>query len=105
VDGGDPARLGRGRAAPRGARAGPPGWWALAGDLLADGPLCTKELDELTPGLGRSALRRRLRNGVSTGLLESRQRGRVPIYELTAAARDLSSVALLAASWERRWLP
>jgi DNA-binding HxlR family transcriptional regulator len=73
--------------------------------LLADGPLCTKELDERAADLGRSALRRRLREGVSTGLLERSQQGRVPIYELTAAARDLSSVTTLAARWEQRWSP
>jgi DNA-binding HxlR family transcriptional regulator len=98
--------------AERGASAGVAAIKAIADDhtrkimlLLTDGPLCTKELDERAVDLGRSALRRRLRDGVSTGLLERRQRGRVPTYELTAAARDLSSVVLVAARWERRWSP
>ncbi len=98
--------------AKRGPSAGATAIKALADDhtrkialLLAGGPLCTKELDERAADLGRSALRRRLREGVSTGLLERRQQGRVPIYELTAAARDLSSVTTLAARWEQRWSP
>jgi len=93
--------------AERGASAGAVAIKAIADDhtrkialLLTDGPLCTKELDERAADLGRSALRRRLRDGVSTGLLERRRRGRVPTYELTAAARDLSSVARVAARWE-----
>jgi len=98
--------------AERGASAGAAAIKAIADDhtrkimlLLTDGPLCTKDLDERAADLGRSALRRRLRDGVSTGLLERRRRGRVPTYELTAAARDLSSVALVAARWERRSSP
>jgi DNA-binding HxlR family transcriptional regulator len=98
--------------AERGASAGAVAIKVLADDhtreiaqLLTDGPLGTKELDERAADLGRSALRRRLRDGVSTGLLERRQRGRVPIYELTTATRDLSSVALVAARWEQRWSP
>ncbi len=93
--------------AEHGASAGAVAIKAIADDhtrkimlLLTDGPLCTRELDERASDLGRSALRRRLRDGVSTGLLERRQRGRVPMYELTAAARDLSSIALVAARWE-----
>jgi DNA-binding HxlR family transcriptional regulator len=98
--------------AKRGGKAGTSAIKLLADDhtrtivlLLAGGPRASTELDERTPGLGRSALRRRLRDGVSTGLLERRRQGRVPIYELTAAARDLSSVALVAARWEQRWSP
>ena len=71
--------------------------------LLADGPLCTKDLDERSPDLGRSALRRRLRDLLRAGLLERRKRGQVPLYELTPAARDLASVAMLAGRWESRW--
>jgi len=71
--------------------------------LLADDPLCTKELDERSPGLGRSALRRRLRDLLRAGLLERRKRGQVPLYELTPAARHLASVAVLAGRWESRW--
>jgi DNA-binding HxlR family transcriptional regulator len=73
--------------------------------LLADGPRATAELDERTPGFGRSALRRRLRDLLLAGMLERRQQGGVPIYELTPAARDLSSVAVVAARWELRWSP
>jgi DNA-binding HxlR family transcriptional regulator len=71
--------------------------------LLADGPLCTKHLDERAADLGRSALRRRLRELLLGGVLERRRRGRVPVYELTAGARELASVALLAGRWESRW--
>jgi DNA-binding HxlR family transcriptional regulator len=98
--------------AERGSSAGAAAIRVIADDhtreialLLTDGPLCTKDLDERTSDLGRSALRRRLRDLLLAGMLERRQQGRVPIYELTAAARDLSSVALVAARWERRYSP
>ena len=96
--------------AERGAAAGAVAIKALADDhtreialLLADGPLCTRELDERAPGLGRSALRRRLRELLLAGMLERRNQGRVPVYELTAGARHLASVAMLAGRWEWRW--
>jgi DNA-binding HxlR family transcriptional regulator len=71
--------------------------------VLADGWLCTKGLDELVPDLGRSALRRRVRELVLAGLLEQHKSGRVPQYALTAAARHLASVAMLAGRWEWLW--
>ncbi len=72
--------------------------------LLADGPLCTTDLDGRTPGLGRSALRRRLRGLVLAGLLERRDGGRIPLlYELTDGARHLALVAMLAGRWEWQW--
>jgi DNA-binding HxlR family transcriptional regulator len=71
--------------------------------LLADGPLCTKDLDTRTPDLGRSALRRRLRDLVLAGLIKQRKQGRVPLYELTAGARHLALVAMLAGRWEWQW--
>ena len=71
--------------------------------LLADGPLCTADLDGRTPDLGRSALRRRLRDLVLAGLLERRKRGRIPLYELTDGARHLALVAMLAGRWEWQW--
>jgi DNA-binding HxlR family transcriptional regulator len=71
--------------------------------LLADGPRCSTQLDQLTPDLGRSALRRRLRDLVLAGLLERRKRGRTPRYELTAGARHLALVAMLAGRWEWQW--
>jgi DNA-binding HxlR family transcriptional regulator len=96
--------------AERGPSAGAGAIKAIADDhtrkialLLADGPLCTKELDERAADLGRSALRRRLRDLLLAGMLERRQQGRVPIYELTAGARQLASVAMLAGGWEWRW--
>jgi DNA-binding HxlR family transcriptional regulator len=96
--------------AERGPSAGAAAIKAIADDhtrkialLLADGPLCTKELDERAADLGRSALRRRLRDLLLAGMLERRQQGRVPIYELTAGARQLASVAMLAGRWEWRW--
>jgi DNA-binding HxlR family transcriptional regulator len=98
--------------AERGASAGVSAIKLLADDhtrkivlLLTDGPLRTKELDERALDLGRSALRRRLRELVLAGILNRFKRGQVPLYELTAAARDLASVAILAARWERRWSP
>jgi DNA-binding HxlR family transcriptional regulator len=96
--------------AARGAAAGALAIKALADDhtreialLLTDGALCTRELDERAPGLGRSALRRRLRDLLLAGMLERRNEGRVPVYELTAGARHLASVAMLAGRWEWRW--
>jgi DNA-binding HxlR family transcriptional regulator len=71
--------------------------------LLADGPLATTDLDARTPDLGRSALRRRLRELVLAGLLEQHKQGRVPMYALTASARHLALVAMLAGRWEWRW--
>ncbi|MGO8905692.1 MAG: winged helix-turn-helix transcriptional regulator, partial [Solirubrobacteraceae bacterium] len=71
--------------------------------LLADGPLCTTDLDGRTPGLGRSALRRRLRDLVLAGLLERRERGRAALCELTDGARHLALVAMLAGRWEWQW--
>jgi DNA-binding HxlR family transcriptional regulator len=83
-------------------RRGPPGALAIAltADehmreitlLLADGPLCTTDLDARTPGLGRSALRRRLRDLVLAGLLERRDGGRIPLlYELMSRITGFSS--------------
>jgi len=71
--------------------------------LLADGPLGTKDLDRLSPDLGRSALRRRLRELVLAGLLGRRKRGRAALYELTDGARHLALVAMLAGRWEWQW--
>jgi DNA-binding HxlR family transcriptional regulator len=68
--------------------------------LLADGPLSTTDLDGQAADLGRSALRRRLRELVLAGLLEQREPGRVPRYELTTSARHLALVAMLAGRWE-----
>ncbi len=99
---------------PRAERRGPPGALAirLTADehmreialLLADRPLSTSDLDERMPGLGRSALRRRLRELVLAGLLERSDGGRIPRrYELTDRARHLALVAMLAGRWEWRW--
>jgi len=72
--------------------------------LLADGPLCTTDLDGRTPRLGRSALRRRLRELLLAGLLERRDGGRIPLlYELTDGARHLALVAMRAGRWEWQW--
>jgi DNA-binding HxlR family transcriptional regulator len=71
--------------------------------LLADAPLCTKDLDTRTPDLGRSAMRRRLRDLILAGLIKRRKQGRVPLYELTAGARHLALVAMLAGRWEWQW--
>jgi DNA-binding HxlR family transcriptional regulator len=97
---------------PQATRGGPTGALAirlLADDhtrkialLLADHPLCSKDLDECSPDLGRSALRRRLRDLLHAGLLDRRKRGQVVVYELTPAARHLASVAMLAGRSESR---
>jgi DNA-binding HxlR family transcriptional regulator len=71
--------------------------------LLADGPLSPADLGGRVCDLGRSALRRRLGELVLGGLLEQRKRGRVSLYELTAGARHLALVALLAGRWEWQW--
>jgi len=70
---------------------------------LAGGALRTAEVAASALGLGRSALRRRLRNLVHEGLLQAHEAGRTRTYELTCAARHLASVALAAARWEWRW--
>ena len=71
--------------------------------LLAGGPLCTRDMERRASDLGRSALRRRVRDLVLAGLLEQRKRGRVPLYELTAGARHIALVAMLAGRWEWQW--
>jgi DNA-binding HxlR family transcriptional regulator len=70
--------------------------------LLSDGPLPTSELDRRVPDLGRSALRRRLRELVLAGLLEQQEQGRARRYELTSGSRHLALVAMLAGRWEWR---
>jgi DNA-binding HxlR family transcriptional regulator len=70
---------------------------------LAGGALRTAEVASGALGIGRSALRRRLRNLVHEGLLQAHEAGRTRTYELTRAARHLASVALAAARWEWRW--
>ena len=71
--------------------------------LLADGPLSPADLGGCVRDLGRSALRRRLREMIFAGLLEQRKRGRVSLYELTAGARHIALVAMLAGRWEWQW--
>jgi DNA-binding HxlR family transcriptional regulator len=71
--------------------------------LLAGGPLFARDLDERAPNLGRSALRRRLRDLGLAGLLERSERAGIPRYGLTVAARGLAPVAMSAGCWELRW--
>jgi DNA-binding HxlR family transcriptional regulator len=71
---------------------------------LADAPLAVRDLQPRLPELGSSTLRRRLSNLVLGGLLERRERERVQRFGLTARARDLAMVALLAGRWEWQWL-
>jgi DNA-binding HxlR family transcriptional regulator len=71
--------------------------------LLADGPLCTAEMDARALDLGRSALRRRLHGLVLAGLLKEHRLGRTRRYELTPGARHLALVAMLAGRWEWQW--
>jgi DNA-binding HxlR family transcriptional regulator len=71
---------------------------------LADAPLAVSEMLTRLPELGSSTLRRRLSNLVLGGLLERHERERVQRYGLTARARDLAMVAMLAGRWEWQWL-
>jgi len=107
------ARWERAWAAPS-LRSRPPGSGAIAlmSDLsvrrlmstLADGALDTRELDAILTELGRSALRRRLRDLALAGLLERRKFGQSRRYELTLPARRLTSVAMVAGRWEWQWM-
>ena len=67
---------------------------------LADGPLAVRDIRTRLPDLRSSTLRRRLCNLVLGGLLERQELGRVQRYGLTARARDLAMVAMLAGRWE-----
>jgi DNA-binding HxlR family transcriptional regulator len=67
---------------------------------LADGPLAVGDVQSRLPDLRSSTLRRRLSNLVLGGLLERQELGRVQRYGLTARARDLAMVAMLAGRWE-----
>jgi DNA-binding HxlR family transcriptional regulator len=70
---------------------------------LADGPLAVRDVHTRLPDLRSSTLRRRLSNLVLGGLLERQELGRVQRYGLTARARDLAMVAMLAGRWEWQW--
>jgi DNA-binding HxlR family transcriptional regulator len=70
---------------------------------LADGVLQAGEIAADLLDLGRSSLRRRLRELALVGMLQAHQLGRTRSYELTCAARRLASVAIVAARWEWRW--
>jgi DNA-binding HxlR family transcriptional regulator len=70
---------------------------------LADGPLSVTELNAQLPDMGGSRLERRLSNLVLGGLLERGCVERVPRYTLTARARQLAMVAMLAGRWEWQW--
>ena len=71
---------------------------------LADGPLAVSDMRTRLPELGSSTLRRRLSNLVLGGLLERQELERVQRFGLTARARDLAMVAMLAGRWEWQWL-
>jgi DNA-binding HxlR family transcriptional regulator len=71
---------------------------------LAARPLSAGELGERSPGLSRSALRRRLRALMLEGLLERRRAAPVARYALTVAARQLALPAAIAGQWEWRWV-
>jgi DNA-binding HxlR family transcriptional regulator len=70
---------------------------------LADGPLAVRDVHTRLPDLRSSTLRRRLSNLVLGGLLERQELERVQRFGLTARARDLAMVALLAGRWEWQW--
>jgi DNA-binding HxlR family transcriptional regulator len=70
---------------------------------LADGPLAVRDLQARLPELRRSTLRRRLSNLILGGLLEHQEVAGVERYRLTARARQLATVAMLAGRWEWQW--
>jgi DNA-binding HxlR family transcriptional regulator len=70
---------------------------------LADGPLSVGDLQARLPELRRSTLRRRLSHLILGGLLEQQEVGRAERYGLTARARQLATVAMLAGRWEWQW--
>jgi DNA-binding HxlR family transcriptional regulator len=70
---------------------------------LADGPLAVRDLQVQLPDVRRTTLRRRLSNLILEGLLERQEVGHIQIYELTARARHLAMVAMLAGRWECQW--
>jgi DNA-binding HxlR family transcriptional regulator len=70
--------------------------------MLAAGPLSSVELEGRSAELRRSALRRRLRELVSARLLERCSSAGLSSYGLTASARRLALLALLAGRWELR---
>jgi DNA-binding HxlR family transcriptional regulator len=71
--------------------------------VLANGALRTAEIADALLDLGRSSLRRRLRELTLSGILAADQLDRTHSYELTCAARRLASVAIVAACWEWHW--
>jgi DNA-binding HxlR family transcriptional regulator len=71
--------------------------------VLADAPLSVRDVQSRLPDLRSSTLRRRLSNLVLGGLLERQDLGHVQRYELTARARRLTMVAMLAGRWEWQW--
>jgi DNA-binding HxlR family transcriptional regulator len=95
-----------------GTRRDPPGAWPLR--LLADEraraimralattPLSPLDLERL-PGVGRSAIRRRLGPLVLGGILTRGEKDGEVRYALSPAARRLEPIALLAARWEWQW--
>jgi DNA-binding HxlR family transcriptional regulator len=70
---------------------------------LADGPLAANDLQARLPEVRRTTLRRRLSNLILEGLLERHQVRHSQLYELTARARHLAIVAMLAGRWEWQW--
>jgi DNA-binding HxlR family transcriptional regulator len=71
--------------------------------VLANSALRTAEIADALLDLGRSSLRRRLRELTLAGVLAADQLDRTHSYELTCAARRLASVAIVAAYWEWHW--
>ncbi len=70
---------------------------------LADGPLAIRDVHTRLPELASSTLRRRLSNLVLGGLLARRELIGIQRYGLTARARQLAMVAMLAGRWEWQW--
>lgn len=70
---------------------------------LAEEPRTAEEIEAAISTLGRSAIRRRLRELVLKGLLAATKARGPRQFELTTAARDLAALALHAGRWEWRW--
>jgi hypothetical protein len=65
--------------------------------------LAANDLQARLPEVRRTTLRRRLSNLILEGLLERHEVGHSQLYELTARARHLAIVAMLAGRWEWQW--
>jgi DNA-binding HxlR family transcriptional regulator len=71
---------------------------------LAEEPLRPIELERNLPDFGRSATRHRLSHLLCEGLVCRTCSGARVHYALTAGARELRTITMLAAHWGSRWV-